>query len=149
MITTHDASCYHMNVLSTEPLKIYCNLGKIQVQNCSFNIAQGEGEAKNLEQKNVSYLWDQVCWFVFDASWIPPDQKCRELSVGSYSIHDNAVLCFQWILQGDGIQRHNRWRQGEKSEGGLGLVDPNSFPFFIRHYNSAVYYFVLFYQLNA
>ena len=149
MITTHDASCYHMNVLSTKPLKIYCNLGKIQVQNCSFNIAQGEGEAKNLEQKNVSYPWDQVCWFVFDASCIPPDQKCRELSVGTYSIHDNAVLCFQWILQGYGIQRHNRWRLGEKSGGGLGLVDPNSFPFFIRHYNSAVYYFVLFYQLNA
>ena len=59
---------------------------------------------------------------MFDASCILPDQKCRELSVGTYSIHDNAVLCFQWILQGDGIQRHNRWRLGEKSGGG-------SFPF--------------------
>ena len=68
-----------MNVLSTKPLKIYCNLGKIQVQNCSFNIAQGEGEAKNLEQKNVSYPWDQVCWFVFDASCILPDQKCTTI----------------------------------------------------------------------
>ena len=66
---------------------------------------------------------------MFDASCIPPDQKCRELSVGTYSIHDNAVLCFQWILQGGGIQRHNQWRLGEKSGGGLGLVDPNSFPF--------------------
>ena len=123
-------------------------------QNSGYKIVlstlhQVKERQKILEQKNVSYPWDQVCWFVFDASCIPPDQKCRELSVGTYSIHDNAVLCFRWILQGDGIQRHNRWQLGEKSGGGLGLVDPNSFPFFIRHYNSAVYYFVLFYQLNA
>ena len=34
---------------------------------------------KILEQKNVSYPWDQVCWFVFDASCILPDQKCTTI----------------------------------------------------------------------